>query len=259
MASDFNKKEYARNYRLANRDIILAKKKKYYQGHREDWVEYSRAHREENRVRTRAWKKANKEKVLASAKRYYLKHREELRAKGRAYIETHKEEKEAYYLANKAKIDLYQKEYRGAHKEKVKVYNKTWGEENKERKREMGRKYHMSNAKKIIERVKVWSRVNPDKVKNHSLKRYGITLEEYNTMYDTQKGVCKICSEPSSVQRRLHVDHNHKTGEVRGLLCYHCNLMLGLARDNAETLKKAAQYIENFSKLENTNRIRGIR
>jgi hypothetical protein len=70
---------------------------------------------------------------------------------------------------------------------------------------------------------------------------YGITLEKYNEMIAAQKGVCLICNIPKN--ERLHVDHCHKTKNVRGLLCGSCNRMLGLAKDDTMVLMKAIQYL----------------
>lgn len=73
---------------------------------------------------------------------------------------------------------------------------------------------------------------------------YGLTREQINAMYDAQGGVCKICGKPDTTQKkRLHIDHCHTTGVVRGLLCQPCNLMLGQAKDNVETLARAIAYL----------------
>lgn len=60
---------------------------------------------------------------------------------------------------------------------------------------------------------------------------------------------CKLCdihvSEFTGKKKKLCIDHDHQTGKVRGLLCEACNSMLGMARDNVETLKKAIQYLED--------------
>jgi hypothetical protein len=79
----------------------------------------------------------------------------------------------------------------------------------------------------------------------HLLRRYGLTVEIYETMLAAQGGVCKICGGGPNGKAvgRLHVDHDHATGRVRGLLCYLCNKMLGLARDRAEVLDRAAAYL----------------
>lgn len=78
-------------------------------------------------------------------------------------------------------------------------------------------------------------------------KRYGINLEEYNTMFDEQKGCCAICKEhQTETNKRLVVDHDHITGEVRMLLCNKCNVGLGMFKDNPELLEQAAQYIRRY-------------
>lgn len=72
---------------------------------------------------------------------------------------------------------------------------------------------------------------------------YNITLDDYDKIYAKQGGVCAICRLPE-VFNRLQVDHNHKTGKVRGLLCLHCNNVLGKAKDSIETLEKAIEYLK---------------
>lgn len=80
------------------------------------------------------------------------------------------------------------------------------------------------------------------------LKRiYGITPDDYDLLLAEQGGVCAICKEVRSWNRRegevLVVDHDHSTGEVRGLLCHPCNQTLGLMKDNPERLFAAASYL----------------
>lgn len=80
----------------------------------------------------------------------------------------------------------------------------------------------------------------------HRLKNeYGLTVEQYEAMARKQKGVCKICEKPAS--DRLHVDHNHLTNEVRGLLCGNCNRGLGLFKENPEIINSAISYLKEFS------------
>jgi len=74
-----------------------------------------------------------------------------------------------------------------------------------------------------------------------SLRRLGVTREDYDRALAEQKGRCAICeSEP----RRLHIDHDHATGKLRGLLCHHCNTALGNLRDDPERLRAAIRYLE---------------
>ena len=78
------------------------------------------------------------------------------------------------------------------------------------------------------------------------LRRYGLTEERYEEMLNAQGGRCKICGTTDHLEknRLLCVDHDHCTGGVRGLLCGHCNRMLGAARDRPELLLAAAIYLE---------------
>jgi hypothetical protein len=87
------------------------------------------------------------------------------------------------------------------------------------------------------------------KSKSVQLKaKYGITLECYEEMHDEQKGLCAICGNPESAasniggEKLLAVDHNHETGEVRGLLCQACNVGLGHFT-TPERLMAAASYL----------------
>jgi hypothetical protein len=81
-----------------------------------------------------------------------------------------------------------------------------------------------------------WEKNNPDKVKNNVLKRrYGITLDERNAMGDR----CYICGS----QYDLHVDHDHRTGKVRGILCRRHNLGLGHFDDDPLMLLRAVDYL----------------
>lgn len=74
--------------------------------------------------------------------------------------------------------------------------------------------------------------------------RYGITIEEWNEMFEKQGGFCAICGNHYSTNRHgLQVDHNHKTGKVRGLLCHHCNTGIGNLRDDVRILEKAIVYL----------------
>jgi hypothetical protein len=93
---------------------------------------------------------------------------------------------------------------------------------------------------------------NPDKFRNIDLKKkFGITLEQYETMLNEQNGVCAICKRSDNVmdwrtgkQRHLAVDHCHRSGHIRKLLCQNCNQGLGNFRDDAVLLRAAADYLE---------------
>lgn len=75
-------------------------------------------------------------------------------------------------------------------------------------------------------------------------KFYGITPEDYDSMFAKQQGVCAICGEADDEKRKyLCVDHNHTTGVVRGLLCHNCNIGLGKFKDDINLLNKAIWYL----------------
>jgi len=80
--------------------------------------------------------------------------------------------------------------------------------------------------------------------RQYQLRKYGITIDDYNKMLNDQNGVCAICGKTNITRRRLAIDHNHKTGKVRGLLCHRCNNAIGLFDENLETLKKAIKYLK---------------
>jgi Recombination endonuclease VII len=81
----------------------------------------------------------------------------------------------------------------------------------------------------------------------HWLMQYGLTPEKYAELLFLQGGVCAICRGVTADSRALHVDHDHSTGTVRGLLCEACNFGLGQFRDNVEFLREAIVYLERSS------------
>ena len=79
--------------------------------------------------------------------------------------------------------------------------------------------------------------------------RYGLSLKDFNRMLDSQNNSCMICDNKISIFEKsnlVYVDHNHTTGEVRGLLCNTCNWGIGSFKDSPYLLKKAAAYLEGF-------------
>ena len=97
---------------------------------------------------------------------------------------------------------------------------------------------------------------DPQQRKDAWLRRiYGITLAQYSWMLEVQGGVCAICGQPETKRGgrngtsdlQLAVDHDHSTGQIRGLLCSDCNRAIGLLRHDPERLKAAIHYIEEHS------------
>lgn len=90
-----------------------------------------------------------------------------------------------------------------------------------------------------------WRRKNPNRHKRIALKsrlkKFGISLDDYDRIMELQGGVCAACKQDKG--RRLCVDHDHATGRVRGILCTVCNLVLGLVADDPKLLASLASYI----------------
>lgn len=85
----------------------------------------------------------------------------------------------------------------------------------------------------------------PEQNRKWSLKsKFGITVEQYDATLEKQNGVCAICNKTCRTGRRLAVDHCHKTGKVRGLLCAECNNGIGKLNDDPDLLRKAIKYLE---------------
>lgn len=98
-----------------------------------------------------------------------------------------------------------------------------------------------------------WSAANPGKMPRHvrasMLRRYGLTMEQYDAMLARQGGICAACSRPETrringIVTRLAVDHCHATGKVRGLLCANCNTAVGHLRDDPQAAYGVARYLE---------------
>lgn len=90
-----------------------------------------------------------------------------------------------------------------------------------------------------------WRRNNPGK-RNISdrLRMYGLTDEAFMRLMEKQDNKCGICQTLFGNKVKMHVDHDHKTGLVRGILCGHCNLGIGKFGDSPEHLRAAAAYLE---------------
>src|SRR5690349_14148731 len=121
-------------------------------------------------------------------------------------------------------------------------------EERKRKNRERQRQYRARHREKTnaarraaYAATNEWERRRPYYFK----KRYGISEEERDALFASQGEVCPICEtdDPKSKVGWV-VDHCHTSGKIRGVLCHQCNTMLGMARDNTDTLSKAIAYLK---------------
>ena len=165
-----------------------------------------------NRHYTEAWKKENPERAKEITARYRERNREK-------YSAQHKE----YYQANRDRLLRQQKM-----RDMLRV----------DEKRDYNRKYVKENRESLREYFRAWRLAT----------KYGISMDDYQAMLDKQGGVCAICNGKQNSRQRdgtspLHVDHDHTTGKVRGLLCMKCNTVLHVL-ENQEWVSLARAYLE---------------
>ncbi len=127
-------------------------------------------------------------------------------------------------LRNKAKA----KEWREANRGRLRDYMAVWRAENHERLLEWGREWRKRNPRRWRPRILA--------------KQYGWTPEDYRNAVVGQAGRCLVCHRVPP--KDLVVDHDHATGQVRGLLCDMCNRMLGHAQDRVDNFRAAIRYLE---------------
>jgi hypothetical protein len=124
---------------------------------------------------------------------------------------------------------------------------------------------YMADPAKVKAQVKRWQQANPERVNatqrlrrakpevklqaraGHLMRKFGLTLEQYDAMLEAQDGGCFICGRPPRDDISLHVDHDHSTGKVRGILCFCCNNALADFQDDPALLRKAASYVTRNS------------
>src|SRR5262245_17713190 len=124
------------------------------------------------------------------------------------------------------------------YREQTRAYNRAWHAANKERvNAESRQQWHEDPTRKLKQREYRQKSQRKDHLKYY----YGITVEEYNAILARQNGCCRICKR--KVKGNLCVDHDHKTGKVRGLLCRTCNPGCGHLRDDPKLARIAADYL----------------
>ena len=173
-------------------------------------------------------------------------------------LEYKKKQAEKWTPEQRAAKAAYLKEYAAKNKEKLAAQNKEY----RERMKETGKAAEWSKAKveraseryktdaefreKKKEHFKKWyDNADPEMHRARELRKaYGITLEKQKQLMEEQNGKCAICQETMT---KPHVDHCHKSGMVRALLCQGCNSAIGYARDNAKVMARAAAYLEKHT------------
>lgn len=180
--------------------------------------------------------KSEEEKIKdrEANKKYYLKNKEKAKEKFREYNK-----------ANYQKIKERKKQYYSDHSKQIKEYKKEYNLKNRDKIRKEYSTSVTANGKNYR---KIWYINNREKILNTiRFKSYKITESEYLALFEKQNGKCAICNKDQAYFKyALCVDHDHITGQIRGLLCRNCNLILGNAKDNLNILLSAANYLEKY-------------
>lgn len=138
----------------------------------------------------------------------------------------------------------------------VETPQKRYARKHPDRLREAARRYAQKYPERAREAQKRYNAKHPDRVRrrqrDHQLKRhYGMSVEQFEELLAKQGHKCAVCERDNSKddavgKRRWHVDHCHKTKNVRGVLCPACNMALGLLKDDTRVLQKAISYLESY-------------
>jgi len=144
------------------------------------------------------------------------------------------------------------KQWAKDNKELIYNYKQKYYKENYKELQAKHKKYYDDNRLEILKKTKQYVMGHPEVIKNTVLKRkFGITIVDFNKLIKKQNNKCAICGKKESVidyrtkkVYALSVDHNHKTGKVRELLCTRCNNLLGRCQDDINLLKKVIRYLK---------------
>jgi hypothetical protein len=130
-----------------------------------------------------------------------------------------------------------QKKYREANPEKGKEYDRRWRENTAVYREQMKPDYLSAEYRKSTQLARGWT--------NFLEKTYRVTPAEFYAMLESQSGGCAICGRKDSgaKNRQMHLDHCHKTGKNRGILCHSCNVGLGNFKDDPDKLLAAVAYL----------------
>lgn len=149
-----------------------------------------------------------------------------------------------------------QRRYRAKHKEKAKAtYRKSakkWREVHIEKSRENCKRYYEKNKVKINTSKKLLYASSPEyrkKINEQRIKSvYDLSPEQYQILVEVQNGVCAVCKIPQKNRKssQLFVDHEHKTGRIRGLLCHKCNVAIGFIKEDITVALNIINYLKQY-------------
>lgn len=171
-------------------------------------------------------------KQRSAEKRYREKHPDKIKAKNKKFRSENPEYGSVWNKNNRDKCAQYEQRYSAANPNKLREKNRQWRAKNPERAKELRRN---------------WYRNNPEKARDMDLRgTYGISLQQWNEMFEAQGRCCAVCERSDPGKQGWHTDHDHETGQVRGILCYKCNPGLGMFGDDVGRLQRAIDYLSKF-------------
>lgn len=159
-----------------------------------------------------------------------------------------KNDKRIIYCSNHCRSAVYNRRYYAENKDK---FNEYWQRrEVRDRKNSARRERYATDSEyreKLKGKAKDYNARKPMIKRAQHLREYGLTIDEYNALFEKQHGKCAICGGDGSGSKndKLYIDHDHNTGRVRGLLCGRCNFALGHFDDDVERMKQAILYLES--------------
>lgn len=113
-----------------------------------------------------------------------------------------------------------------------------------------GRCFHCKSCVSLNHKMRPRPNFSALNKRRHLKSKYNMTLEKYNQMFEDQRGVCAVCGVPAGdLKRNLAVDHNHRTGKIRGLLCFACNSLIGRIEKNPLLIPTMMKYIRTRNKI----------
>ena len=196
--------------------------------------------REKKLAATRRWRERNKEKVAAYNAAWDAAHRKE-------WYATNEEYRARQRINEAARREADPEAFKAAQAAKMRA----WRRRNPERAKEQSDAYRRANPEKISARKRRQYRRHAHAISIRTrCKRYGLTPEQYAGMLRDCDGRCPQCRVVFSrlTNERANVDHCHRTGRIRGILCGRCNLLIGLAGDSPKLLRSLARYLERAAK-----------
>lgn len=112
----------------------------------------------------------------------------------------------------------------------------------REKHKQYMREYRRKNKERLRKNDAIYQKLNALEIR---LKRKGLAPEAYQKTVEEHHGLCDLCGrKPDGRWKKLNIDHCHKTGRFRGLLCFACNRAIGYFRDDPDLLRRAANYVQ---------------